>query len=86
MIGGYTNYRCLTAKDVEIFRKATQNLTGCSYHPCRVATQVVSGTNYKFLAEQTCTTFPPTKKCVEVIIYVDLSNNIKLVSITDRKK
>ena len=47
LCGGYTGQRPLEASDRELFRRATTGMTGVSYTPESVATQVVAGTNYR---------------------------------------
>ena len=44
LCGGYTRQRPLEASDRELFRRATAGMTGVSYTPESVATQVVAGT------------------------------------------
>lgn len=64
LAGGYTHYRQLTDNDRLIFE--------CTYHdhlsltPKRVATQVVAGTNYRFLCEDN------QGNAYEVVIFVPL--------------
>ena len=59
-----------------------QGLLGASYEPVElVATQVVVGTNYKFLANGTNTTFPLTKGTYYIYINEDLQGNISLLDI-----
>ena len=43
LCGGYTGQRPLEASDRELFRRATTGMTGVSYTPESVATQVVAG-------------------------------------------
>ena len=45
------------------------------------ATQVVAGTNYKFLANGTKTTNPITSGSYYITIYKDLQGNVKLLDI-----
>lgn len=49
--GGYSEERNLTSSDKEIFEIAMTDTTGVGYEPISVATQVVSGTNYRFYAK-----------------------------------
>ena len=59
-----------------------QDLLGASYEAQElVATQVVAGTNYKFLANGTRTTFPITKGTYYIYINEDLQGNISLLDI-----
>ena len=60
MCGGYTRQRPLEASDRELFRRATAGMTGVSYTPESVATQVVAGTNYRFICTaKTAIVFQP---------------------------
>lgn len=49
-LGGYTAFRKIEEKENALFAK-TLNLLGVEYTPLAVATQLVSGTNYRFLCE-----------------------------------
>ena len=61
LCGGYTGQRPLEASDRELFRRATAGMTGVSYTPESVATQVVAGTNYRFICTaKTATPGPET--------------------------
>ena len=66
--GGYTEDRAITDEDMEIFEKALDGLTGVSYEPTLVATQVVAGINYRFTA--TATMIIPDAEPYEVYIYI----------------
>lgn len=76
MAGGYTQQRNLTKQDKQLFKntyKGKDNLT-----PISVATQVVNGTNYKFICKD------KHGKKVTVIIYQSLphqGSKSKVVSI-----
>ena len=82
--GGYVDVEdgTLTDELKDIFSKALEDLTGAKYEPVElVATQVVAGTNYKFLANGTKTTNPITKGTYFITIYKDLQGNVKLLDI-----
>ena len=84
IVGGYVDVEdgTLTDELKDIFTKALEGLTGASYEPQElVATQVVSGTNYKFLANGTKTTNPLTKGSYYITIYKDLEGNVELLDI-----
>lgn len=49
-LGGYTAFRQIEEKENALFAKVL-NLVGVEYTPLAVATQLVSGTNYRFLCE-----------------------------------
>ena len=73
--------KTVTSELEEMFKKALVGLTGASYIPKElVATQVVAGTNYKFLCDGVKTTNPIVTGTYYVTIYKDLDGN---VSVTD---
>ena len=67
--GGYTQQRPLDAEELELFQKATDSLTGVSYTPESVATQVVAGTNFRFICSAQTTSSPPETYKAEVTIF-----------------
>ena len=74
--------KTITDELKDIFNKALDGLTGAKYEPVElVATQVVAGTNFKFLANGTKTTDPITKGTYYITIYKDLQGNIELKDI-----
>ena len=74
----------ITPELQEMFDRALENLTGVGYRPIKlVATQVVSGMNYKFLCEAiTLTSDMPTREAY-VTIYKDLQGNVSILDIED---
>ncbi|MDO5440103.1 MAG: InlB B-repeat-containing protein [Erysipelotrichaceae bacterium] len=84
ILGGFTEAEDKSLNDelIEIFNKAVDGLLGAKYEPVElVATQVVAGTNYKFLANGTKTTNPVIKGTYYIIIYKDLNGNVELKDI-----
>ena len=84
IVGGYTEVEDseITDELKEIFESATKGLLGASYEPIKlVATQVVAGTNYKFLANGTKTTNPITKGTCYIYVNKDLQGNVFLLDI-----
>ena len=84
IVGGYVDVEdgTLTDELKDIFAKALESLLGAKYEPVElVATQVVAGTNYKFLANGTKTTNPITKGTYYVTVYEDLQGNVSLLDI-----
>ena len=84
IVGGYVDVEdgTLTDELKDIFAKALEGLLGATYEPQElVATQVVAGTNYKFLANGTKTTNPITKGTYYITIYKDLQGNVSLLDI-----
>lgn len=84
IVGGYTEAEdgTITEELNQIFTTALDGLLGATYEPVElVATQVVSGINYKFLANGTKTTNPVTKGTYYITIYKDTQGNIELLDI-----
>lgn len=66
--GGYTQQRALKEDETALFEAATRGLTGVSYTPESVATQIVAGTNYRFICTAvTATADPKTYKAMVTI-------------------
>jgi len=53
IMGGWTGDRPVKEEDMAVFNEAMDGLTGVSYEPTMVATQVVAGLNYRFIATAT---------------------------------
>ena len=49
-VGGYTRQRSLTADERQLFEQVV-DIDGTTYKPRSVATQVVAGTNYRFVCK-----------------------------------
>ena len=84
LVGGFIDVEdgTLTDELKDIFNKAIDGLLGATYEPVElVATQVVAGTNYKFLANGTKTTNPITKGAYYITVYEDLDGNVSLLDI-----
>ena len=64
----YSVQRPLEASYRDVVRRATTGMTGVSYTPESVATQVVAGTNYRFIC--TAKTTPPGLETYEAEIIV----------------
>ena len=66
----------------EIFNSALKGLLGATYEPIELLeTQVVAGTNYKFLAKGTKTTNPPIEGTYNIKINKDLDGNTSVLDI-----
>ena len=77
--GGYTQQRNLTKQDKQLFKNTYNGKGKDKLTPISVATQVVNGTNYKFICKD------KYGKKVTVIIYQSLphmGSKSKIVSIT----
>lgn len=72
MTGGYTQQRPLDAEELELFEKVTEKLLGVTYTPESVATQVVAGTNYRFLCTATTVTREPQTYKAEITVFCPL--------------
>ncbi|MBR0418856.1 MAG: hypothetical protein IJI66_06780 [Erysipelotrichaceae bacterium] len=88
LLGGWTiadvSRTDLADDEQEIWNKAVESLLGVDYEPVTVlATQVVSGTNYAFLAHATTVTAEPVSKYVIMKVYKDLEGNVSVSSIND---
>ena len=84
--GGWTvndSYNVLLADDEEkIFEQAMEGLVGVGYTPIQViATQLVSGTNYAYLASGTTVTANPETNYYVIVIYNSLDGNVEITSI-----
>lgn len=76
---GYT--QLLAEEDLTRFEKAVEGLVGVGYTPVQViATQLVNGTNYAYLAQGTTITANPKKSFYIVKITEDAQGNIDLAS------
>ena len=74
----------ITPELQEIFDNAMEGFDGVGYKAVKlVGTQVVAGTNYKFLAEATTMTNPPTTTQKYITVYKDLEGNCSILEITD---
>lgn len=84
ILGGFIEAedKTLTDELKEIFNKAIEGYVGMSLSPERLeGTQVVAGTNYKFLASGTKTTNPPIKGSYFVTVYEDLEGNCSIIDV-----
>lgn len=70
--GGYTQQRPLSDEERELFRQVTHGMTGVSYTPETVATQVVAGTNYRFICTAKTATRNPETYQAEVTVFQPL--------------
>ena len=68
-VGAYSDYSCNISQEArDVFTTALAVLTGVSYTPFAVATQLVSGTNYSFL-------------CNSKTVYPGATNQVAIVNI-----
>ena len=84
MAGGWQVGESANREVMEAYEKAFEGFAGASYDPqMLVATQVVAGTNYCFLAKKTLVTAEPVQGWALVYIYIDLEGNASLLRIQD---
>lgn len=84
MAGGWQIGESANKDVMEAYDKAFEGFAGASYEPkMLVATQLVAGTNYCFLAKKTLVTAEPTYGWALVYIYIDLEGNASLLRIQD---
>lgn len=69
LCGGYTEFRALTETELEMFDRLVSQIEGSRLDAEQVATQVVNGTNYRFLASSA------QDELVMVTIYEPLPGN-----------
>ena len=84
IVGGYIDVEdgTITTELQELFDTALKGLLGANYEAKKlIASQLVAGTNYKFLAEATKITNPITIGTYYVYINKDLDGNISLLDI-----
>jgi len=67
LLGGWTPYHDLSTEDKKVFDEATHNLLGVKYTPKKVSTQLVNGTNYRFMCSAS---MPPSNAVWEAIISI----------------
>ena len=71
----------LSEDEITRFSKAVEGLVGVGYTPIQViATQLVNGTNYAYLAQGTTITANPKKSFYIVKVYEDSKGNVELTS------
>ena len=72
----------LSDNEQEVFNKALEGLVGVGYTPvATLATQVVAGTNYAFLALGTTVTAQPMTHLYVIKVYADLQGNAEVTNI-----
>ena len=86
LVGGWTEAEdgTITEELQALFDKAMEGLVGVDYVPVKLlATQVVAGTNYKFLCEGTTVVPDGETKQYIVTIYEDLEGNAQILEIEE---
>ncbi len=72
LYGGFTKFRPVEEDDLKVFQEAKGGLTGVDYEPLIVATQIVAGTNYKFICNAEAVVLNPHPYLAEVSIFQPL--------------
>lgn len=69
---------------MEVFEKGCEGFAGQGFEPiCLMGTQVVSGTNFMFLAKGTTVTAEPKTALKVVTIYKDIQGNCSILNVAD---
>ena len=77
----------ITKELQELFDRAVEGLTGVDYTPIELLeTQIVAGTNYKFLCESRVVAPDAETKQAIVTVYEDLEGNVSIIDISDTKE
>ncbi|MBS4638008.1 hypothetical protein [Aeromonas caviae] len=82
LLGGWTAYHKLSAKDQAVFNQALEGFVGVQYQPFEVSTQVVAGTNYRFKCKSTVPLSNPIHGEAVVQIFQSLDRSAHITSIT----
>lgn len=86
MVGGYTTYSCEISEEAKAsFEEAMANFTGVVYNPVAVASQIVSGINYRFFCNARIVIPETTNDGAIVTIFQPLPGRGK-ATITDIKR
>ena len=82
LVGGWTPFGPVTPEEQAVFNTATAGLVGVKYATEQVSTQVVAGTNYRFLCKAT-PVYPGAQPYPAfVTIYQPLNGQPHVTSIT----
>ena len=71
-VGGYSKTRRLSDSERAMFTSVTASIEGVEYKPMNVATQVVAGTNYRFLCKAKEMNGEGKKYYAAIVIYLPL--------------
>ncbi|MEG0807831.1 MAG: hypothetical protein RR410_05695 [Alistipes sp.] len=69
LCGAYTAQREPTTEEIQLFAAVTASLSDVNYTPTSVATQVVAGTNYRFICKAEAVASQAPTHSVEIIVY-----------------
>lgn len=71
-VGAFTDQRSLEDAEAQLFDQMTSGLVGVKVTPISVATQVVSGTNYKFICKSVSITHEPVTDTIAIWVFQPL--------------
>lgn len=74
-VGAWTPNRPLEDEDLKVFEQAINGLVGVQYTPLEVSTQLVAGTNYRFICRAKMITATPVEFNAEVCIFKPLQED-----------
>lgn len=66
--GGWTVQETVSDENKKVLETALKGLVGCRYEPIAVATQVVNGINYIFIAKSTTVTLQQKTGLVKIYV------------------
>ncbi len=66
--GGWTVQVPVSDENKKVLETALTGLVGCTYEPIAVATQVVNGVNYLFIAKYTTVTLTPKTGLAKIYV------------------
>lgn len=72
-LGAYTSYHVVTEKETALFNEA-MHLIGVNYEPLLAATQLVAGTNYRFICNAKVAAWDNAPYLAQVTIFVPISS------------
>lgn len=81
IVGGWTSLHVPDAKELAIFKEVTAPLLGVQYEALEVRSQIVNGTNYQYIANQTVVGSTLVRR-VAVAVYDPINGQPHITSIT----
>jgi hypothetical protein len=66
--GGWTIHDTVSDENKKVLATALNGFVGSTFEPITVATQVVNGVNYLFIAKSTTSTLPPKTGLVKIYV------------------
>lgn len=68
MVGGWTIQDNVSEENKKVLETALKGFVGSTFEPITVATQVVNGINYLFIAKSTTITSPPKAGLAKIYV------------------